>query len=147
MASIRELISKLQKETDDVYHSGSHYINYLIALIAALEETDTDNLIEKWSEVDATWMHIETPFQITHPFEAYEDPYRRAVSPEWDLRIENPDLFESTVRGNMSIMFERIASAKNLDPDSSVARLSRDGLNKTRVYVSAPILYYGGMYN
>jgi hypothetical protein len=147
VSSIKTLISKLQIETDDVYQSKSQYIDYLSALMVALGETDTDQLITKWSEADTAWMKLQTPFQLTHPFETYEDPYRRTVSPEWDLRIENPGLFESTVQGNMSSMFERIASEKGLDPDSSVARLSRNGLDNTRVYVSAPILYYAGMYN
>jgi hypothetical protein len=50
-------------------------------------------------------MSIKTPFQISHPLEYYEDKYRKAVAPEWDLRIDNK-VFESDVESSILSMYE-----------------------------------------
>jgi len=52
-------------------------------------------------------MSIKTPFQISHPLEFYEDKYRKAVAPEWDLRILNT-VFESDVESSIENMYETI---------------------------------------
>jgi hypothetical protein len=73
----------------------------------AFSETNVDNLVEKWSIVDKKWMKIKTPFQISHPLEFYEDKYRKAVAPEWDLRVLNT-VFESNVGESIESMYENI---------------------------------------
>jgi hypothetical protein len=98
--------------TDNVYGQRDAYIIYLNALIDGFSEKSTDLLVEKWAQVDVAWMAIQSPFQIGHPLEYYEDPYRKAVSPEWDLRLSNPNLFHSTIRNDMVSVFEKIAKEK-----------------------------------
>jgi len=68
-------------------------------------EKDVNTLVAKWALVDETWMQIKTPFQISHPLEFYEDKYRKAVAPEWDLRIQN-SVFESIVEKDILNMYE-----------------------------------------
>jgi hypothetical protein len=92
---------------DDVYNAKFEYIAYLNAIKNAFLETNTDNLVEKWSLVDETWMGIKTPFQIGHPLEFYEDKYRKAVAPEWDLRIQN-EVLESDVESSILSMYETL---------------------------------------
>jgi hypothetical protein len=75
----------------------------------ALLERDVDNLVYKWSLVDEAWMSIKTPLQISHPLEFYEDKYRKAVAPEWDLRILN-NVFDSVVESDIENMYENIFS-------------------------------------
>ena len=81
-----------------MYNKKEAFIQYYKSLKTALAETDTDVLVQKWSQVDVAWMAIDTPFQPAHPIEAYEDKYRKAVSIEFDIRIVNPTLFTSTVQ-------------------------------------------------
>jgi len=52
-------------------------------------------------------MEIKTPFQISHPLEYYEDKYRKAVAPEWDLRILNT-VFKSDIEESMEKMYEEL---------------------------------------
>ena len=63
-------------------------------------------MVEKWTRVDIAWMDIDTPVQPTHLMEYYEDRYRKAVSIEFDLRLDDPSLFESTVSGDIEAMYE-----------------------------------------
>lgn len=97
IVSLHNFIWMLQNQEDTVYHQKDEYIAYLGALIDAFSETDTDALVEKWAQVDVSWMAISTPFQITHPLEYYEDKFRKAVAPEWDLRLKNTNLLDSRV--------------------------------------------------
>ena len=46
---------------------------------------------------------------ISHPLEFYEDKYRKAVAPEWDLRILN-NVFDSVVESDIENMYENIFS-------------------------------------
>jgi hypothetical protein len=69
-------------------------------------EDNKDNLINKWAKVDEKWMDITTPFQITHPLEFYEDKFRKAVAPEWDLRIKTDFISNSTVLTDIIKMHE-----------------------------------------
>jgi len=80
-------VTKLKNLEDDMYDKKSAYIEYYRAFAAAMAETNTDSLVQKWSEVDTAWMAIDTPFQPAHPIEYYEDKYRKAVSIEVDFRI------------------------------------------------------------
>ena len=98
-------IWKISILEDEIYNSKQNYIDYLTAIKNAFLETNTDLLVEKWSKVDEAWMNIKTPFQIWHPLEFYEDKYRKAVAPEWDLRILNR-VFESDVEESITSMYE-----------------------------------------
>gem|GEM_PF-6520876 len=89
-----------------MYEKKEAFIEYYKSLQTALAETNTDSLVQKWSQVDVAWMQIDTPFQPAHPIEAYEDKYRKAVSIELDIRIVNPALFTSTVQEDVENMYE-----------------------------------------
>jgi len=60
----------------------------------------THLLVEKWADVDRAWMKIQTPIQIGHPLEYYEDHFRKAVALEWDIRLTNPDFEQNDNRVN-----------------------------------------------
>ncbi len=106
---LKELRNSLNEESDDASGQKQPYINYFDALIAAFSETDTDQLVTRWANVDTVWMSVQSAFQVVHPLEYYEDIYRKAVAPEWDLRLRNNELFTSIVQTNLRKMFETIA--------------------------------------
>lgn len=85
--AIRQLIKELHNEGDDLFGAKDCYIAYFQALEAALCEESIPKLLGAWREVDRKWMQLKTPIQPAHPLEYYEDHYRKAVAPEWDLRI------------------------------------------------------------
>lgn len=143
---IRELdtfVASLEELEDTVYWQKRAYINYLNALILAFSETDTDRLVEKWAWVDVAWMAVQSPFQIGHPMEYYEDSYRKAVAPEWDLRLKDSHLFDSQIRGDVVSMFEKIASEKGISKDSELYSFSLRSLQNAQLYISGPMIYYG----
>lgn len=111
-ARLEEFIASLEVLEDPIYDQKEVYIHYLTAIHTAFGETNTDSLVEKWALVDTAWMSVTAPIQITHPLEHYEDVYRKAVGPEWDVRLVNPNLFESRVKTNMVSMFEKLAAQK-----------------------------------
>lgn len=92
-ASLDKLIKTLQNTEENAnsfartLEQKSEHIAYFKALRAALAERDTRKLLPLWQEVDIAWMALNSPIQIGHPLEFYEDHYRCAVAPEWDLRI------------------------------------------------------------
>jgi len=89
-------IAVLEMQEDIVFNQKEQWISYLLAMKIAFEHTKPDELIRYWASVDRAWMAITTPLQIGHPLEYYEDHYRKAVALEWDLRIVNPKLQESS---------------------------------------------------
>lgn len=144
--SISKLISKLQILQDDMYHKKDSYINYFNALKEAFEEQNSENLIKKWREVDRCWMQIDTPFQIGHPLEYYEDRYRHAVAPEWDLRISNPDkLFDDRVESSIKKMF--LSVSEELHAPQNLINFVQDALGNVKIYNGLPALYYGADMN
>lgn len=146
LQAISKLISKLQILQDDMYHKKDSYINYFNALKEAFEEQNSENLIKKWREVDRCWMQIDTPFQIGHPLEYYEDRYRHAVAPEWDLRISNPDkLFDERVESSIKKIF--LSLSKELDATKDLVNFVQDALNNVKIYNGLPALYYGADMN
>jgi hypothetical protein len=106
LGQLQRFIEKIQESEDEVYDKKDDFVAYYTSIYEALSETDTDILVEKWSQVDVKWMAIDTPFQPAHPIEAYEDKYRKAVSIEIDFRIVNPELFTSTVQSDVESMYE-----------------------------------------
>jgi hypothetical protein len=103
---LSDFIDGLKKLEDPDYSRKQEYIDYLQSIINAFSETNTDALVEKWSIVDEKWMAVDTPFQIVHPIEYYEDKYRKAVSPEWDIRIDDTITMESHVLQDIDNMYE-----------------------------------------
>ena len=137
--ALGEFISKLSQYEDEVFNQKNEIILYLEAIIEALNETNTDNLISKWAEVDRRWMSVTIPLQIGHPLEYYEDKYRKAVALEWDLRLQNPNAVESLV--NPTDMFKNFYTEIGLDK-KSIYDSTLANLDKTILFISRPMLFY-----
>jgi hypothetical protein len=138
---LESFIDNLSVLEDDIYDSKQDYINYLSAIKDALLEIDTNKLVEKWSKVDEYWMQIKTPFQISHPLEYYEDKYRQAVAPEWDLRIQNK-VFESDIYNSILNIFEKFYSELKNEKFTQIYEFSKANINRVQFYLSSPVLYY-----
>jgi hypothetical protein len=104
--NLNNFIGKLEQLEDEVYNKKSAYLDYLNALKIAFSEKNIEIVVEKWRDVEVAWMEIDTPFQIGHPMEFYEDLYRKAVAPEWDLRIVDTSVLDSQVEQDMLNMYE-----------------------------------------
>lgn len=135
-------ILNLEKHDDKIYNQKEPYINYIKAIKEAFSEKDTDKLVEKWSLVDVAWMSVKWPFQITHPLEYYEDKYRKAVAPEWDLRLKNDFLFESNVKSNIFLVFEKIFLDKWILKYENAYNFSKHNIENVSLYISSLLLYY-----
>ena len=92
-----EFVDKLIELEDEIYNQKWDYIAYIQSLIVAFSEDKTDELVNKWANVDRAWMKITTPIQIGHPLEYYEDHFRKAVALEWDIRLTNPKFAKMTI--------------------------------------------------
>jgi len=134
-------IIKLSSVEDEIYNAKEYYIDYLKSIREAFLETNVDNLVEKWSIVDKKWMKIKTPFQISHPLEFYEDKYRKAVAPEWDLRVLNT-VFESDVDESIESMYENIYDEIWREKYKSSYEFSLANQKRVQLYLTSPVLYY-----
>lgn len=139
--SISIFIKNLENLEDEIYNSKQYYIDYLIALKNAFSETDVNSLVFKWSLVDEAWMQIKTPFQIWHPLEFYEDKYRKAVAPEWDLRLQNI-VFESVVENDILEMYEKIYDDVWREKYKNSYEFSLANIKRVQLYLTSPVLYY-----
>lgn len=134
-------IENLNNLNDDLYDSKNQYISYLTSIKNAFNETNVNLLVEKWSIVDNEWMKIKTPFQIAHPLEFYEDKYRKAVAPEWDLRLQNK-VFDSKVEKDILNMYEEIFDDIGRDKYESSYNFSLANQKRVQLYLTSPVLYY-----
>jgi len=136
---------------------AQNYINYLTAIKNAFAEKEIVKLLWKWQEVDKAWMEIKWSMQISHPLEFYEDKYRKAVAPEWDLRILDSETLESKVESNIKNMYEIIYDNNSRDvwqkhlnlreKYSESYNFSKENINKSQLYISEPVLYFGSELN
>lgn len=138
-----DFIQTLDGLEDEVFNRKQEYINYFRAIQIAWKEKDVNELVEKWSQVDIAWMAIDTPVQPGHPIEYYEDKYRRAVSIEFDLRLSDPSLFESTVAKNIESMYEAMYDEIGREHFSESYHYSQNNQKKVQLYIGAPVLAYG----
>ena len=149
LESIQEIYPKLEQKES--------YLKYLKALQQALLQSDTKELLESWREVDRCWMQITSPLQIGHPLEYYEDHFRRAVAPEWDLRIariyEGRDLLTHISNCSVSkeafLEFYQELSLKmsNTPFKSEIDSCVEKSLKQTQSYGGMPLLFYGAELN
>lgn len=130
-------LNKFEKSDSEVY------INYLINIKDAFSETDTNKLLNKWREVDMAWMEIKWPLQIGHPLEYYEDKYRKAVAPEWDLRVLDTETLDSKAYDNISEMYEKLYTGIDKEKYAESYNSSKDNFNRVQLYISEPVLYFG----
>lgn len=138
-----DFIQALEMLEDEVFGRKQEYITYFRAIQTAWKERDVNELVEKWSQVDIAWMAIDTPVQPGHPIEYYEDKYRRAVSIEFDLRLSDPNLFESTVTKNIEHMYEAMYDEIGRENFPESYHYSLNNQKKVQLHIGAPILAYG----
>ena len=146
--ALEEFVENLLEHEDNIYNQKWEYYHYLLSIIAAFSETDTDKLVSKWAEVDKTWMKISTPIQIGHPLEYYEDHFRKAVALEWDIRLTNPQIQNNNERvAKIKIMFRDIF--KNIDQEQhqKIYDFSLKSLDKVQLYLGRPALFFGAEFN
>lgn len=133
------------------------YMNYLKTLKNALLQKDCGELLEAWREVDRAWMEISTPLQIGHPLEYYEDHFRKAVAPEWDLRIARiyegvnllgeEDSFRVTKAMILDFYLQYSKDMPNTEYKQRIDQCVQESLHKTQCYGGMPMLFYGAELN
>ncbi|MBL3519382.1 invasion protein CiaB [Arcobacter lanthieri] len=147
--ALEEFADKLIELEDEIYNQKWEYIAYIQSLIVAFSEDKTDSLVEKWANVDRTWMKIKTPIQIGHPLEYYEDHFRKAVALEWDIRLTNPKFAQNDHRVNkIKSAFTKIYNSfeSNLEY-KKIYDFSFASLDKVQLYVGRPALFFGAELN
>ncbi|QKF59710.1 invasion protein CiaB [Aliarcobacter lanthieri] len=147
--ALEEFADKLIELEDEIYNQKWEYIAYIQSLIVAFSEDKTDSLVEKWANVDRTWMKIKTPIQIGHPLEYYEDHFRKAVALEWDIRLTNPKFAQNDHRVNkIKSAFTKIYNSfeSNLEY-KKIYDFSLASLDKVQLYVGRPALFFGAELN
>jgi len=122
-------------------------IDYLNAIKEAYLEKDTTKLLWKWQKVDKLWMQIKWPFQIVHPMEYYDDKYRKAVQPEFDIRILDVKTLQSKVIWNISNMFETLFKEFWKEKYEDIYNYSKESFSRVLLFVSEPVIYGGGYMN
>ncbi len=138
LTTFKENLSSLE---DHLFNQKDEYLNYLQSIIVALQETNTDNLIPNWADVDRKWMKIKTPIQIGHPLEYYEDHYKKAVALEWDMRIVNPNNSAGNVKEEIKSMYKNISAT--IENSQKTYENSLPNIEKVQLYLGRPALYYG----
>lgn len=143
VASLHQFMDELARNTDGVFGLELVHRHYLQALVDAFSERDTAQLVRRWAHVDRCWMADSGPLQIGHPLEYYEDHYRKAVAPEWDLRMINPALQEENHRQQqVQAMFDQLSQQLQAHGHPAI-RASQENLRRTRLFLGRPLLYYG----
>jgi hypothetical protein len=141
------LISDLEDAEDDVFGRKEEWLEYFRQIKRAFLHTEPDELVEYWADVDRAWMKIDTPVQVGHPLEYYEDRYRKSVALEWDLRIVNPTLQKSSsALSGMKSFASRMAVGFGLEGEKLYLR-SLERIERTQLYIGRPALYYGAEFN
>ena len=152
VTKIGQLILDLDLHEDELYNRKNQYIAYFQDIVQALTEMNCNKLVERWSQVDAAWMKIDTPFQPGHMMECYEDKYRKAVSIEFDFRIDSPNLFESEVHRDICHMYESFWDEMGRENEFSDSyHFSKHSFEQVQLHIGVPYFSYGsflcGMYS
>ncbi len=147
VTALDQLIMLLEEQEDAVYGQKRAWIAYFTAIKEAFAHPVPDALIGKWAEVDRKWMAVTTPLQVGHPLEYYEDHYRKAVALEWDLRIVNPVLQESSAtRQNIKDFASAMAEEYGAEAQSIMTK-NLTQVEETQLYIGQPMLYYAAEFN
>jgi len=147
--ALEEFNDSLIELEDEVYNAKWDYIKYIQALITAFAEQRTNKLVHYWAEVDRAWMKLQTPIQIGHPLEYYEDHYRKAVALEWDIRLANPKYQKENVRASkLENMFNTLYNQIDKNKDKkSIYEFTLKSLKKVQLYIGRPALFFGAEFN
>ena len=141
------LIEGLRAMDDELFGRKNEWISYFINLRKAIRHTGADELVEYWRNVDRAWMRIDTPLQVGHPLEYYEDRYTKAVALEWDLRIVNPQLQEENgVRESIKAFASALAVKLGLMAEKIYLK-NLEQIEAAQLYIGRPMLYYGAELN
>ncbi|MDA3053623.1 invasion protein CiaB [Campylobacter sp. JMF_01 NE2] len=148
----KELIGTFNKAILELEELASNaeeraYIYYLAKLRTAFAERNNVFVIGAWRDAEMAWMETKSPIQIGHPLEYYEDNYTHAVALEWDIRLSQPTRFDSDkFKAEISASFDKIY--KQIGANSPVMRsLVLSNIDKTQLYISTPMIYYGADLN
>ncbi|MDA3055149.1 MULTISPECIES: invasion protein CiaB [unclassified Campylobacter] len=148
----KELIGTFNKailELEDLASNAEEraYIYYLAKLRTAFAERNNVFVIGAWRDAEMAWMETKSPIQIGHPLEYYEDNYTHAVALEWDIRLSQPTRFDADkFKAEISASFDKIY--KQIGANSPVMRsLVLSNIDKTQLYISTPMIYYGADLN
>lgn len=142
---LERLSKELAQEGDGIYGEKEHYIAYFRALRVAFLEENPSELLERWREVDRAWMEVKTPLQPGHPLEYYEDRFRKAVAPEWDLRLSRvQDSAALPIKEQMSLCAKRwLERLDHEGKHAALGRFAEESIARTQLYIGIPALYYG----
>ncbi|WP_394997665.1 invasion protein CiaB [uncultured Helicobacter sp.] len=147
--AIEVSVGRLEGLEDSVFGCAQAYVEYFKALKNAWACTNSAQLIESWRAVDYAWMRIDAPLQVGHPLEYYEDVYRHAVAPEWDLRLcvakDNKGIYALDVAQGIKHAFSLLADTLGYGARSRA--FVKHSLEKSRVYESVPLLFFGAENN
>ena len=147
--AIEVSVGRLEGLEDSVFGCAQAYVEYFKALKNAWACTNSAQLIESWRAVDYAWMRIDAPLQVGHPLEYYEDVYRHAVAPEWDLRLcvakDNKGIYALDVAQGIKHAFALLADTLGYGARSRA--FVKHSLEKSRVYESVPLLFFGAENN
>lgn len=137
-----KMLKPLSKTSQD-----SAYISYLEALKIAFKESDNNLVVARWQDAERVWMQTRGAIQIGHPLEYYEDAYTHAVALEWDIRLsEDGGVNEQGLKDSIKDSFNQIYSKTGVK-NPNMAALVHSNIDKTQLYISTPMLYYGAEFN
>lgn len=144
---LQALVQKLKTLEDPDTNQKEAYITYFEKLITAFSQTDREQLLDCWSDVDRAWMCVNSPLQVGHPLEYYEDHYRKAVALEWDVRIVNPKATNAAqTEANIRCMYENLFSKIGKNKEH-ILTLTLAALDRVGLYIGRPMTYYGAEFN
>ena len=136
------LLKPLAKNAQD-----NAYINYLKTLQTAFSERDNSIVVARWQDAERAWMDTRGALQIGHPLEYYEDAYTHAVALEWDIRLSSDSgVDELNLKANIKDSFDQIYTQTGVE-NPAMASLVHSNIDKTQLYISTPMLYYGAEFN
>lgn len=137
-----KMLKPLSKTSQD-----SAYISYLEALKIAFKESDNNLVVARWQDAERVWMQTRGAIQIGHPLEYYEDAYTHAVALEWDIRLSGDGgVNEQGLKDSIKDSFDQIYSKTGVK-NPNMAALVYSNIDKTQLYISTPMLYYGAEFN
>lgn len=127
--------------------SDESYITYLNALKIAFAQRQNDKVIPAWQDAERAWMNTKGDIQIGHPLEYYEDAYTHAVALEWDIRlVDDLSINEAKFKNDIKESFDQIYASLDVQ-NSNMKKLVYSNIDKTQLYISNPMVYYGAQFN
>ncbi|MEA2049542.1 MAG: invasion protein CiaB [Campylobacterota bacterium] len=147
--ALEEFVDNIMELEDEVYNLKWEHIQYLQTIITALSERRCDMLVSKWADVDRLWMKLNSPIQIGHPLEYYEDHFRKAVALEWDIRLTNPSLQNNNQRvTKIKTMYGKVFDTINKQKEhQAIYDFSLKSLDKVQLYLGRPAQFFAAEFN